>query len=311
MNVFRPRRFIENQIGYFFSGKKLTEKTFDNRTYGMLDVLTEYAQLDDSLNYLIRIQHGLVDPNSVIKEYAGNINRKVAQFIWGFPINKRNIPNVFSIGSPFIYLQIKNDIKKSHLELVIVPHGGTYNNSGPSGVPVKERHRQSIAYIDDHQGQCEVLLFWHDYLDPEIRKSYTSRGVEVHCAGFPGLPTKGLIRNNVGGQSKFLKRTYEILSRFDRIRIFEPSTAAVYAAYLGLSISFDYEPYIAQLHRECLRLQQDRRQRHFENGLFQSRTMMDLKGEKKSLVAKEILGVSYKQSPERMAHLMNMFVQEK
>ncbi len=133
MNIFHLGGFIENKLIYSSSKEQLIEKTFDNRMYGMLDVLAEYAQIDPSLNYLIRIQHGLVDPNILIKKYPGNINKKVAQFSWRPPSNKKHIPNVFSTGSPFIYLQEKNRIEKSDLELVIVPHGGTYNNSGPSG----------------------------------------------------------------------------------------------------------------------------------------------------------------------------------
>jgi len=283
------------------------EKTYDNRMYGMLDILTAYSNIDSTSDYSVRIQHGLVDPNILVKDYGSKINNRLAQLVWDKPKTNFEIENVYSIGSPFLYLKNSMNTGSENKELVVVPHGGTYNNTGPSGFSVDERHSATLQYLNSQNSSSGVLLYWHDFVDPKIRSKYAETGLKVHCSGFPGLPTIRLSKNKLGGQTKFLENTKSILSEYSSIRIMEPTTTAVYGAFLGLSVKYDQANYLEQLDRETLVFKDTIGAAHKKNGLFQSEVMSRLTQRDSKEEAGKILGFHNKKSVDELASILNKF----
>jgi len=283
------------------------DKTYDNRMYGMIDVLADYAELSKTRDYLVRIQHGLVDPSILIKDYTPRLNSKLAQLIWTEAPNSRGIPHVYSIGAPFIYLKPTNRIIKPEKDLVVVPHGGTYNTSGPSGFSKQIRHFNVHKNLRKYAEKPAVLLYWHDFLDPEIRSSYTDQGYEVQCAGFPGLPSRKLSKNEIAGQVQFLNATQEILLRSRRLIIFEPTTVALYAAFLGIEIKYEPESYLAQLEREIEVLPSHIRNKHNQNCTYQSSVMVSLLQSNSFEIARTHLGYENKKNPKEVASILRRF----
>lgn len=285
----------------------VVEKTFDNRMYGMLDVLAKYADISSDHDYLVRVQHGIVHPEILVKSYTSKINNKIAQLTWNKPDESNLIPNVFAIGATFLYLtNLDNQVQRKK-ELVVVPHGGTYNNTGPSGFPVGERHKPILEYLEKQSAAKDILLYWHDFLDPQIRTKYEQLGARIHCAGFPGLPTTKLSKNNLGGQANFLENTRSILTQYNSLKIFEPTTTAVYAAFLGLNIMFDETRYLEQLDRETQVFNKSIGTTHRRNGHFQSETMCRLTQKDSKKVAGDLLGIQNKRSVADLATILNEF----
>ncbi len=285
----------------------LLDRTYDNRMYGMLNVLAGYSGVSQSLDYFIRIQHGLVDPNNLLKDFKPRIKNKIAQLIWTHAPNPREIPNIYPIGAPFLYLRASCKAFEPEKDLVVVPHGGTYNTTGPSGFPKQHRHSIVHRYLTRCAEKPAVLLYWHDFIDPEIRMSYTNDGYDVNCAGFPGLPSKKFSKNEIGGQAQFLESTQEILLKYRRLVIFEPTTTAIYAAFLGIKIYFEPESYLSQLEREIEVLPAQIRYTYMQNGIYQSSVMKSLLQPNAFETACSILGFENKKKPDELASILTRF----
>jgi len=275
--------------------------------YGMLNVLADYAEISKVPDYFVRIQHGLVDPNILIKEFKPRVKKKLAQLIWTQAPNPRGIPNIYPIGAPFLYLRAAHKTIEPEKDLVVAPHGGTYNTTGPSGFPKQSRHSIVHEYLKMCTEKPAVLRYWHDFLDPEIRTSYTHEVHELNCAGFPGLPSRKFSKNEIGGQAQFLESTQEILLRYRRLKIFEPTTTALYAAFLGIKISFEPDPYLAQLERETEVLPARLRYAHRQNGIYQSNVMKSLLLPNAFETACSILGFENKKNPVELASILRSF----
>jgi hypothetical protein len=281
--------------------------------YGQLKTLCDYAGLDATLEYSLRIQHGLVNPSILVKNYGRRLRSRIGQLTWSQNVSERTGQNVYPIGSAFLYLDsVPTSTLETEVEhvLLVVPHGGTFNSGGPTGQNLEDRHLKVLKYLSQHSECRTVLLYWHDFLTTKTREMYYSSGVEVKCVGFPGLPNPNMINNNVGDQYKFLDNTRDLLLKSDKVVLFEPSTIALYAASLGKSIEFDRLGFEYQLQLEVKKLPLSRRSSYLDNAYYQSQIMFELsmmrKISRKGL-ALEILGGKYQLSRSDLRGLLGKY----
>lgn len=209
-----------------------------NYLYGSIDVLSTYAGIYPTQRFHGRIQHGFLPPFLASKNWSKS---SLYQLTWSQNVEKyRSI----AIGSPFLYLDVSampeyQSDAKSGGTLIAAPHGGVYNSFG-AHFQSPEKRFDRVRQMVSRQSADElrsILLYWHDFINPEIRKLYESLSLPLVCAGFPGLSGNKFASKDVGGRSTYLHALREILGNFSLLTVLEPSSVAIYAAYLGLGVS--------------------------------------------------------------------------
>ena len=145
-------------------------------------------------------------------------------FVWSAHNLARSInegiEKVTQIGAPFLYLRAMDGAAP----LPEKPSTIFYPTHTSEWDPTTGNHGQLMNDVLDREaGQVTACLYWLDYEDPALRRSYEEAGFRVICHGRRNDPT-------------FLRRQIDELSRHTRVVTNRFGTALLYGGALGRNI---------------------------------------------------------------------------
>ena len=198
-----------------------------NHFYGHAHVLAEYCGLDPEYPPLINgyVQHGwnIADGLGVGTPYAPG--RTI--FVWSEQTRRRawsmGRRHTAVVGAPFLYLMALS------AEPDPVKRAGTiwYPFHGWEGQHVSGDHHRLIDEIRATEpGAVTACLYWHEFRDARVRRTYETAGFRVICHGYRGLHRRDT-------DTRFLHRQLTELRRHRRVASNRLGSAVLYGAVAG------------------------------------------------------------------------------
>lgn len=197
----------------------------DNNWYGHRSILAEFCDIDDRPSFS-SIQHGW----SIIYN-NGDFGKKNSFFpylCWSKIVEenskKKGFHNIYSIGSPFLYLcsildKRESNNKKSQGTILFPPH------NTPTIKDSETNHKKLIENIEK---SCEppftACLYYSDFIDKNI-SIYKKKNWRVVTCG-------------PRGDNKMLFKLYNELSSHNSVVVCEITTVMFYAMYLKKKVKF-------------------------------------------------------------------------
>jgi hypothetical protein len=222
------------------------EYFYEQFMYGHREILLAYARSFNpsiSPGSILRagVQHGWAGDANIWRVRNRNLT-PAPRYVWEnrFEIKLPKTTGNKAIGAPWLYLLNLLDIEKGFeyrlksslekKEFLIFPGHNLWNTSKPIS-------DQASAFHKITKGEtATVCLYWIDYLQPEVRRSYENLGFEVECVGYLGSPTSSTQANM--GRTGFLLESVRLMLNHKTIITDEFSSGLLYAASLGLKVVF-------------------------------------------------------------------------
>ena len=198
-----------------------------NHFYGHAHVLAAYCGLDpeDPPRIDGYVQHGwnIADGLGVGTPYAQG--RSI--FVWSEQTRRRawsmGRRHATVIGAPFVYLLSATRAAPP------AERTGTiwYPFHGWEGQHVSGDHRRLIDEIRATEpGPVTACLYWHEFRDTRVRRTYEAAGFRVICHGYRGLQWRDT-------DTSFLHRQLDELRRHRRVASNRLGSAVLYGALAG------------------------------------------------------------------------------
>lgn len=198
-----------------------------NHFYGHAHVLAAYCGLDPESPPRIDgyVQHGwnIADGLGVGTPYA----QGRAIFVWSEQTRRRawsmGRRHATVTGAPFAYLLA------SEPAVAAPERTGTiwYPFHGWEGQHVSGDHRRLIDEIRATEpGPVTACLYWHEFRDARVRRTYEAAGFRVICHGYRGLHWRDT-------DTRFLHRQLAELRRHRRVASNRLGSAVLYGALAG------------------------------------------------------------------------------
>ena len=231
------RRISSSNLVYF-------EEQF---MYGHREALLHYCgQNNSSLSNTSILQgsvdHGFAYQENIWKLRKRNLTR-AKRYVW----NERHKlaygadDSVVTTGSPWLYLlsalgitpeNITHKIKKQANKVVILLG---HNVETYFKYDIQNLSQHFLPFIPENSN-VTVCLFWTDFCDPAIRRSFTDLGWAVESMGYvPRLPTPD---STQGGRQNFLLELFSLLSTAELFLTDNASTGLFYAMSLNLEVMY-------------------------------------------------------------------------
>lgn len=280
-------RKVAHNISQAFSG------FIENRDYGHLYILNEYAQVPFGTRVLGRIQHGW-DPNpNIPNQYLNNF---FETFVWSEQeesiARKMNWKNFHAIGAPWIYLHdILREKEKSGFdshgsasqfdELWVYGAHATIEYENPSHELLEFMRNASIS--NGHRRA--VLLSHYDFL-----------AITKFRDNFPSLKllTLGPRRDRLSSVN-YLQNLRSILLASKKIVMDYPSTLLLYAIDMGCEVTWFSNKIYERALNESVR---------FRNESLNLILRGQLTNQDQKIFSDKYLGYSTKKTREELTDLM-------
>lgn len=209
-----------------------------NHWYGHAHILARYCGLDDVEPPPIKgvLQHGWTFVHGF--GYGHRPPVGYARYIWT-DVNRRRGQAIgwreyYVIGSPFGYLMQLEPPDPDAPEpegTIWYPFHGTADYEAVTG-----DHQRLIEQIKDTEsGPVTMCLYYVEYEDPVIRRTYEDAGFRVICHGNRGTKWEGTTSN-------FLYKQLTELRRHKRVASNRLSTATFYGLAVGLEAGIYGDP---------------------------------------------------------------------
>ncbi len=150
--------------------------------------------------------------------------------------------HVHAIGAPWLYLLKQKEIDlgkegmltrvqhtKARDVLVVPSHGSGHFHPGGSYHQLPRAYRNLLGDAD-----ASVLLYYTEFCDPQIRKSWSDAGFEIFSSGMAWGPEHRTLWTYNGGRANFLANTLTTLLNHRNVICQAPTTLALYAISLGI-----------------------------------------------------------------------------
>jgi hypothetical protein len=215
--------------------------------YGHREVLLHYCgqKRDDLSNTSIlqgSIDHGFAYQENIWRLRNRNLTR-AKRYVWN---HRHKVAYgaddlVVTTGSPWLYLlsalgitpeNMPHKLKKEPKKVVVFPghNVGTYFK-----YDLQKLGQHFLPFIPK-DSKVTVCLFWTDFCDPVIRKSFTDLGWAVESMGYvPRLPSPD---STQGGRQNFLLELFSLLSTAELFLTDNASSGLFYAMSLNLEIMY-------------------------------------------------------------------------
>ena len=193
-----------------------------NEFYGHRAILAEYAGLTRPTPIRGMVQHGWSLATG-LPDRRRRVERLPA-FVW----SERNVRrcadadhrNVTKIGAPFLYLRELADVPPSPA----APSTILYPYHTSEWDPLEGSHNNVIEAVKEREeGPVTACLYWLEFENTEIRRTYEDAGFRVICHGR---------RDDPG----FLRRQFDELARHSRVITNRTCTALFYGGAMGREI---------------------------------------------------------------------------
>ena len=188
------------------------------------------------------IDHGFAYQENIWKLRNRNLTR-AKRYVW----NERHKlaygadDSVVTTGSPWLYLlsalgitpeNITQKLKKEPNKVVVFPG---HNVETYFKYDIQNLSQHFLPFIPENSN-VTVCLFWTDFCDPAIRRSFTDLGWAVESMGYvPRLPTPD---STQGGRQNFLLELFSLLSTAELFLTDNASTGLFYAMSLNLEVMY-------------------------------------------------------------------------
>lgn len=223
--------------------------------FGTREILLSFSDLHPSTLFRASIQHGWV--MDAVKERPTITKKNLGLYpdwVWSkrveLELHQAGRRNAVAIGSPFAHLVRKlsnlpppiekaifqeqdKKNKKKRYDLLLIP---THSYHGLNWDPKKHKEIEFTSYSSK-----AVLLYWSDFVNPQIREHYQLKGFEILCAGYRGSSGAEYPSANLGGRVNFMVSLLEILLSSEYVALEEVSSAFWYCAFLRKKIFLNQE----------------------------------------------------------------------
>jgi hypothetical protein len=176
------------------------------------------------------------DEKTVFASRRGRFGKKTPYYVWSSAVKevalKMGYSNIRVVASPWCYLPRLTRVKNSSPRFLIMPGHITISDM----LRRKYLFAKQAAEFKKVVGNNEavVLLYWLDFLDNDIRKSYELQGFEVTTNGYPG--TQNLDTLYSSSRIHFLFNLQQIMNSFDVLITNAYASPLFYAIDMGLNV---------------------------------------------------------------------------
>lgn len=185
-------------------------------------MLARYAGIEGTPPIFGYLQHGWAHWRPFSSEF-GTVKGFVPKLVWterdAKGCREQGIWPIEIVGAPFLYLlRLERTREPDPGSLIAFPH---HTVPGTSAVAIEEWDSYAAALASTSRfDTVTVCLHPADFADPEIRASFSSRGMDVACNGERDDP-------------KFILRLLDLLNRHEAATSNRIGTALLYAAAMG------------------------------------------------------------------------------
>jgi hypothetical protein len=150
--------------------------------------------------------------------------------------------HVHAIGAPWLYLLKQKEIDfdgkgvltrvqhtKARDILVVPNHGSGHFLPGENYQQLPRAYRNLLGDAD-----ASVLLYYTEFCDPAIRKSWSDAGFDIYSSGMAWGPEHRTLWTYNGGRVNYLANTLTTLLNHRNVICQAPTTLALYAISLGI-----------------------------------------------------------------------------
>ena len=243
MNFLRANRDIYNpdqreKLYWFFR---------EQFRFGHREVLLDYLSKDYSNLIQGFLQHGFHGkalapwqtlPRTFSEDYP--------VFVWNHLTESSaksfGHAHVHAIGAPWLYLLKQKEVDfgregvltgvqhtKARDVLIVPSHGSGHFHPGGNYQELPRAYRNLLGDAD-----ASVLLYYTEFCDPAIRKSWSDAGFEIFSSGMAWGPEHRTLWTYNGGRVNFLANTLTTLLNHRNVICQAPTTLALYAISLGI-----------------------------------------------------------------------------
>lgn len=221
----------------------------DQFAYGMREVLLLCNDLDRTGIINGVTLHG--DFSNVRRSDWANardgIGRKKPILFWSevqrekLKANGISVKNGITIGSPFCHLYrfINNKGIFSSVEDKLAGVGDVLFFPAHShfGLHAELSSAKDIVEFAGNR-EVTVCLFWTEFINPRVLKTYLNLGFKVFCVGYRGNQVSESPWGEEGGRITFLWELFKLISRSSMVVTSTPDTSFWYSVYLKRKTAF-------------------------------------------------------------------------
>ncbi len=234
-----------NQVALALGSNNSLQQMYSSQfSYGHREILLDYADIPKTALILGEIQHGVLAPGeeTVFKSKRFRFGRSVPFYTWSsFVANharQQGFKDIRVIGSPWCYLANGSTRIKTGSKVVVMPWHSTVVETARSRETIEitaNRFRNTIG-----SSEAMVILYWLDFLNPNIRNIYNDLGFQITTIGFPGIGTYSEYANN--DRINFLSNVRAALSEYDIFLTDGFASPLFYALDMGLNVAYVDNP---------------------------------------------------------------------
>lgn len=193
-----------------------------NNYYGHRQILAEFTGADPSIPLRGMLQHGWTRTHGLLPK--SRMVMWLPGFVWSAhnfsQCRRLGYDNTTQIGAPFLYLRDMLGTPR----LPTNPSTIFYPTHSSEWDPVEGDHEELMRRVIEREtGDITACLYWLEYENTRLRRSYEDAGFRVICHGRRNDPN-------------FLRRQYDELSRHSRVVTNRMGTALLYGGALGRNI---------------------------------------------------------------------------
>lgn len=208
--------------------------------YGHRELLLKWAQLSPNSLIIGDVQHGVMAPNeqTMFRSKRYRFGKRAPYYVWSSSVaqvaTNVGFSNIRVISSPWCYLSKPTKFERNKKKILIAPAHTTLSDS----VSDKHLFAQQARHFRDVVGKDDatVLLYWLDFLDRDILRSYENEGFDVITNGYPGIGNTDTLLHE--SRINFLPNLMTLINSFDALLTNSFSTPLFYAMDLGLPVRF-------------------------------------------------------------------------